>query len=439
MHHRKFIFAVCGVCLAGCGGGNTQPPPIVATQLLVRPVASTTSTGTAVQFTVTAADGSATVAPNYAGTVHFTSSDGKATLPVDSKLSNGAGSFSVTFKTAGAQNLSATDTVTASLKGASSINVNPGPATQLSVTATSAATAMLPFNVALNVVDAYGNVATNYTGTVHFTSSDTQAALPADSTLANGTGSFSATLKTIGSQTITATDTSAASLKATSSSINVVSNAATHLSVSGSGSANTRAGYNFKVSALDAANNVSAAYSGTVHFTSSDVQAVLPANLALTTGSSSSLSAIFETAGTQTLSAADASKAALNGKSSISVSVTPAPTISSTAPPEGAVSVTYGPSSLREYKCIHDIVWSCVPCGGAVSCHSLPVCYQTSPCLLLKTVFAGFPFMATGGVPPFSWSATGVPPGLTMSSTGYLSGKPTSPGTYPITVTATDS
>ncbi len=47
---------------------------------------------------------------------------------------------------------------------------------------------------------------TGYTGTVHFTSSDPVAVLPANTTLTNGAGTFSATLNTGGSQTITATD-----------------------------------------------------------------------------------------------------------------------------------------------------------------------------------------------------------------------------------------
>ena len=34
----------------------------------------------------------------------------------------------------------------------------------------------------VTAVDAYGNVATGYTGTVHFTSSDGQAVLPANYT-----------------------------------------------------------------------------------------------------------------------------------------------------------------------------------------------------------------------------------------------------------------
>ena len=63
--------------------------------------------------------------------------------------------------------------------------------------------------------DQYNNTATGYTGTVHFTSSDTAAVLPANSTFwrDDGVDTFSgATLKTAGSQTLTATDTVTTSL-----------------------------------------------------------------------------------------------------------------------------------------------------------------------------------------------------------------------------------
>src|SRR5262249_36392247 len=82
------------------------------------------------------------------------------------------------------------------------------------------------------------------------------AALPANSALTNGTGGFSLTLITIGSQTITAADTVNAALEGTSGAINVVSNAATHLSVTGPTSSNTRQTIQLAVNALDAANNV---------------------------------------------------------------------------------------------------------------------------------------------------------------------------------------
>ena len=69
--------------------------------------------------------------------------------------------------------------------------------------------------ITINAVDPYGNLATNYTGTVHFTSSDTAAVLPADYTFVandHGIHTFNYTLKTAGAQTITATDASNPSL-----------------------------------------------------------------------------------------------------------------------------------------------------------------------------------------------------------------------------------
>lgn len=47
---------------------------------------------------------------------------------------------------------------------------------------------------------------------------------------------------------------------------------------------------------------------------------------------------------------------------------------------------------------------------------------------------------ASGGTPPYSWSATGLPPGLTVNtSTGQITGTPTTAGSYSVTATATDS
>src|SRR5262249_20711134 len=68
--------------------------------------------------------------------------------------------------------------------------------------------------------DAYNNVATAYTGTVHFASSDPSAGLPLDRafTAADaGTHNFSARLESHGAQTISASDVNAASMSASAS------------------------------------------------------------------------------------------------------------------------------------------------------------------------------------------------------------------------------
>lgn len=89
-----------------------------------------------------------------------------------------------------------------------------GPsATQFSFSAPATSGAGVAFTLTLTALDAAGGTATNYSGTVHFTSSDPAAVLPPNSTLMNGTGTFSVTLTNAGPQTITATDTSTASIQ----------------------------------------------------------------------------------------------------------------------------------------------------------------------------------------------------------------------------------
>ena len=76
-------------------------------------------------------------------------------------------------------------------------------------------------SVTVTAMDAYGNVVTGYAGTVAITSSDIQAVLPPNAVLTNGIGSFSVTLKTAGSQSITATDTVTSSMTGSQTGITV--------------------------------------------------------------------------------------------------------------------------------------------------------------------------------------------------------------------------
>src|SRR5207244_1354194 len=94
---------------------------------------SSTMAGVAHNVSVTALDGFGNTDTNYAGTVHFTSTDGHAVLPSNSTLTNGTGSFDATLKTAGSRTITATDTNTSSINGASgAITVSSsGTTTQL--------------------------------------------------------------------------------------------------------------------------------------------------------------------------------------------------------------------------------------------------------------------------------------------------------------------
>src|SRR6185295_5684471 len=83
------------------------------------------------------------------------------------------------------------------------------------------ATAGVVFVFTVTAQDVSNNTANGYTGTVTFSSSDTQATLPANATLTAGVATFSATLKTAGTKTLTATDTTTATITGVSSGVTV--------------------------------------------------------------------------------------------------------------------------------------------------------------------------------------------------------------------------
>src|SRR5205085_12283946 len=122
--------------------------------------------------------------------------------------------------------------------GASSrVTVGAAAATHVSVSAAGSATAGTALSLPDAPPDAFNNTATGYAGTVHFTSTDGAATLPADSTLVSGVKTFTnaVTLKTAGSRTITATDTLTGSITGTSASVAVSAAGASHYSVSAPG------------------------------------------------------------------------------------------------------------------------------------------------------------------------------------------------------------
>jgi hypothetical protein len=104
----------------------------------------------------------------------------------------------------------------------------PQVASHFSLMAPATVPANTFFSVNVLALDASNNTVASYAGTVHFTSSDPQAVLPGDSSLNNGTGTFPASLASLGSQTITATDTAASTITGSSNSIAVATNPNAH-------------------------------------------------------------------------------------------------------------------------------------------------------------------------------------------------------------------
>ena len=267
------------------------------------------------------------VATGYTGTVHFTSSDGAASLPLNHTFVVGdAGTFSTsaTLDTAGSQTITVTDTGSGTLTANAHVTVNAAAINHLSLSAPGSSTAGNSLGVTVTAFDLFNNVATGYTGTVHFTSSDGAASLPLNHTFVvgdAGTFSTSATLDTAGPQTITVTDTGSGTLTA-NAHVAVSAGFATRLTIHAPSSATAGFAFAVTVTALDQFNNVAKSYTGMVHYTSSDGAAVLPGDHAFSNSDAGSFTAnaTLFTEGNQTLKVTDSANGSLTATADITVS-----------------------------------------------------------------------------------------------------------------------
>ena len=206
--------------------------PAPASQFVLSGLPSTTTAGVAQTVTVTAEDPYGNVATGYGGTVQFTSSDPQASLPAIYSFTTadqGVHVFTLAFETAGTQSMTVTDTASGITAAQSGITVQAAAAKSFTVTDFPVVdTAGAPITVTVTAYDAYGNVATGYTGTVSLTSSDPCAVLPSSFTFPGTTGThiFAVTLETAGAQSITATDAVTSSIKGTETGIMVQAAAA---------------------------------------------------------------------------------------------------------------------------------------------------------------------------------------------------------------------
>lgn len=189
---------------------------------------ATATKGNSFTITVTPLNASNEEVTNYSGTIHFTSSDGAASLPANYTFSagnDGPQTFTVTLNTTGTDSITVTDTSNSSITGTTSVAVSApylgvtGPTPTPVVAGTSETFTVTAYN-------ANGTEDTAYDGTATITSSDLKAVLPSGATITNGQGSFTVTFETAGTQSVTATS---GSMTGTDSGINVIPGALTQL------------------------------------------------------------------------------------------------------------------------------------------------------------------------------------------------------------------
>jgi len=213
---------VGAVSPCGSGVGQGHGPGSTAAVHFALSTPSTVAAGSAFNFTVTAEDRDNNVLTSFGDSLQFSSSDTSASLPAPSTLSGGTGTFTATLNTAGNQTITATDTSNGDFAGTSNaIAVTVFGATHFSVAVPTTATHGTAFTVTVAALDQNNNTVSSYGGTIHFSSSDRSASLPADSTLTNGSGSFSVTLNATGNQAVTVSDTSNGTLTGTSAFVMV--------------------------------------------------------------------------------------------------------------------------------------------------------------------------------------------------------------------------
>jgi len=314
--------------------------------------------GTSFNVTINAVDAYWNMIRTVSDTVAIASSDSNATLPGNATLSNGTRIMSVTLKTSGSATITASDISNSAIAGSTSpsVVVNPGAFAKLQIlapgetaargTATgktgtpAAQTAGLSFNVAINAVDANWNPISTINDVVGLTCSDANASLPANGALSGGTTTLSVIPRTAGSATVTATDiTDVSKTSNTTPAITVAPGPFAKLQllvpgeIAAPGTATGKTGvptqqmvgetFSVKVNAVDSNWNKVATATDVISLASSDLSAVLAANSSLVTGTQS-LNVIFNTPGSATISASDASDSSKAAAISPAITVAPA-------------------------------------------------------------------------------------------------------------------
>ncbi len=206
------------------------PGAVSLAQSIVSIVPASIQSGSTAAVTLTVLDAFGNQETSGGLTVLFGLGAGGSSGTFSSVTDNGNGAYTATFTgvTAGtATTITATSGGQAFTSALPTVIVTAGAATHLRVTAvpSNPIVADSAINVLVSLLDANGNAATGYTGTLAVSSSDASAMLPSNHTFTSadqGTYTFAVTMESSGSQKLTIADTDNASISATTSMLVVV-------------------------------------------------------------------------------------------------------------------------------------------------------------------------------------------------------------------------
>ena len=179
--------------------------------------------GTPLAIKIALLDSNGKAATSYTGSVALTSNDPKAIFDNGGTFTSAdSGTKAVAAELGTASGMptaiTATDTANPAITCTTNVVVSAGPVSAFTVALAPNVNAGNATPLTVTAVDEQGNPAASFTGTVTFTSTDIKATLPAASTFAasdNGVKVLSATLLTMGAQTVTATSGATVSTSAT--------------------------------------------------------------------------------------------------------------------------------------------------------------------------------------------------------------------------------
>jgi hypothetical protein len=303
---------------------TTDPVPLATHFALSVP--SFVNAGTSFNVTVTALDSMNQPTSGYAGLVHFSTMSG-GTLPGDSTLVNGVGTFSVTLTTAGVQKIAVSDTsggVTGDMK---ELGVRAASPVQLEFVTqpidTQAGFTITPA-ITVRALDAFGNFQDRFTGTVSVAIANNPAGGSILGTSSAAASSGIATFDNVAIDRAGAGYTLRASSgtigAATSTAFDVTStpvNPVTHFTVTAAADVVAGTGFIVTVTARNTANQTVTGYNGTVQigYTGSGD----PGPVGSLMNGVGSFTVRIVTAGNQTVTATDAANASIVGSTVVNV------------------------------------------------------------------------------------------------------------------------